>query len=245
MTNQPQQIKPSTGILGFGRFGKIMAQMLETTHSVFFYDTSTALQNHPNFLPLDKLIQLPTLILAVPIRDIESTLKAIAPNLKSDTVIDVCSVKVHPVNMMLQYLPQSTHLIATHPMFGPDSYTTNPHKNMMMHATRVPEALFQQWYALFAHHDIDITLMTPEEHDKEAAYSQNVTHFIGRVLNELDLNNTPISTAGFKSLLHIMTQTCHDRWDLFHDMVQYNPYSKTMIESLNEAMQTVSKKLDQ
>ena len=50
------------------------------------------------------------------------TLKQIAPLLKPGAIVaDVCSVKVYPARWMQELLPPSVEILATHPMFGPDS----------------------------------------------------------------------------------------------------------------------------
>ena len=36
-------------------------------------------------------------------------------------MVDVCSVKVYPVQWMRELLPASVSILPTHPMFGPDS----------------------------------------------------------------------------------------------------------------------------
>ena len=36
-------------------------------------------------------------------------------------IVDVCSVKEYPVQWMRELLPANVSILATHPMFGPDS----------------------------------------------------------------------------------------------------------------------------
>ena len=74
--------------------------------------------------------------------------------------------------------------------------------------------------------------MTPDEHDKVAASSQGITHFIGRVLKEAGVRSTEINTLGFNDLLGVIEQTCNDSWDLFRDLQKYNPYTSEMIDRL-------------
>ena len=231
------------GILGYGRFGRVMMRLLSPEHDVFFYDVNEALYQETHFKPLLELLKLPTLILAVPIGRLEKLLQQIGPQIKTKTVIDVCSDKIYPTKWMLQYLPKETNIIATHPMFGPDSYESN-NKNMMMYPVRISAKLFHLWQAYFTGKNIHISLMTPEQHDKETAFSQNLTHFLGRVLGQLTLQDTEVATVGYKSLLKIVQQTCNDSWELFYDMFHYNPYSELMIEKLNIAKNDIVAKLE-
>ncbi len=65
--------------------------------------------------------------------------------------------------------------------------------------------------------------MTPDEHDREAAFTQGVAHYIGRVLSDLGIQRSPIGTVGYNKLLEIVEQTCNDPWQLFLDLQRYNP----------------------
>ena len=81
--------------------------------------------------------------------------------------------------------------------------------------------------------------MTPDAHDKGAAMSQGITHFIGRVLSESGISSTKINTLGFNELLGVIEQTCNDSWNLFKDLQNYNPYTAEMIEKLEENIKLV------
>ena len=231
------------GIIGYGRFGPIMQCLLEPEHKVFFYDTNTTLHREVKFKPLTEIVQLPTLVLAVPIGQIERTLQKIASQLQAKTIIDVCSVKQHPTQLMLKYLPAETQIITMHPMFGPDSYNSNQQQNMMMYPVRARAELFQQWQEYFRGKHIHISVMTPKQHDQDIALSQNLTHLIGRILGELTLQDSAIATTGYRSLQKIVEQTCNDSWELFADMMQYNRYSRKMLAQLVDASDKIITKL--
>ena len=77
------------------------------------------------------------------------------------------------------------------------------------------------------------------EHDEEAAYSQGVTHFVGRTLSAMGMKPTPIATQGYRSLMTIVEQTCNDPMQLFYDLQRYNPYAKEMRLSLQVAIEKV------
>lgn len=49
--------------------------------------------------------------------------------------------------------------------------------------------------------------MTCEEHDKLAARSQFLTHTIGRILSEMDVEPTPLDTKGFQKLVEVVGAT--------------------------------------
>ena len=60
--------------------------------------------------------------LAVPVPMLGECLAGIAPHLRpGQVVVDVCSVKAGPAALMRRLLPEGVEILATHPMFGPQS----------------------------------------------------------------------------------------------------------------------------
>lgn len=64
--------------------------------------------------------------------------------------------------------------------------------------------------------------MTCEEHDRQAASTQFITHTVGRMLGAMDLTATDIDTKGFKSLLTLVENTTNDSFDLYYGLFLYN-----------------------
>ncbi|MDX9808815.1 MAG: prephenate dehydrogenase/arogenate dehydrogenase family protein, partial [Sphaerochaetaceae bacterium] len=106
-------------------------------------------------------------------------------------------------------------------------------------------ALSASWKAKFESMQLNVLEMDCDRHDKEAAYSQGVTHFVGRVLDELHLNPTELSTLGYKNLMSIVEQTCNDPIQLFYDLQRFNPYAHAMHTELKRALDAVISALDQ
>src|SRR5210317_1375993 len=114
------------GIIGFGRFGKLVSHYLAQDLEVFVYNrsdkSSEIVRTGARPASLETVCRQDIVIPCVPISSFRDNLKSIAPLLKPDSlVIDVCSVKEYPVRWMTQDLPASVSILATHPMFGPDS----------------------------------------------------------------------------------------------------------------------------
>jgi prephenate dehydrogenase len=227
------------GIIGFGRFGKILAELLSTDNEIFIHDLK-GINGKYNKLSLSEIVKCEILFIAVPIREFENIIKSLQKlNLQNTTIIDVCSVKIHPVQVMEKYLPENVGIIATHPMFGPDSYSPFRELKMVMHPVRDIYNQFDKLRQTFEKKSISIVEMTPDDHDRDAAMSQGITHFIGRVLSESGVSSTIINTLGFNELLSVIEQTCNDSWDLFKDLQNYNPYTIEMIEKLEENIKMV------
>lgn len=64
--------------------------------------------------------------------------------------------------------------------------------------------------------------MTCEEHDRQAASTQFVTHTVGRMLGAMELTSTEINTKGFEALLKLVENTNNDSFDLYYGLFLYN-----------------------
>ena len=231
------------GIIGFGRFGKILAQVLSTSYSIIIHDPEYKGKEFPH-KTIEEVLKCEIIFIAVPIREFKNTVKSISQfKMYNATIIDVCSVKIYPVDIMVKYLPENVGIIASHPMFGPDSYSPFRELKMVMSPVRDIYSKYDKLVATFTSQSISIVEMTPEEHDRDAAMSQGITHFMGRVLKESGVSSTKINTLGFNELLGVIEQTCNDSWDLFLDLQNYNPFTNEMVKKIEHGIEVVRKQI--
>ena len=81
--------------------------------------------------------------------------------------------------------------------------------------------------------------MSPTEHDHKASKCQFITHFVGRVLNELKLEETEIDTGSFTSLLNLVKIVNGDTKELFLGIARKNKHTRELIESFKLAISKV------
>ena len=231
-------------VYGLGRFGSFWAECLYRAGcSVSAYSRS----EHP--LPEgvrrateEEVLNAPVLFFAVAISSFESVLKRVGSRIGRDTIVlDTCSVKILPARWMKENIPSDRFMIATHPMFGPDSgaHGLKGLPIVMCPVSDSADPRYSTMKDLFSSMGLDVLEMSAEEHDEEAAYSQGVTHFVGRTLRQMGMKPTPIATQGYRSLMTIVDQTCNDPLQLFYDLQRYNPYAKEMRLSLQVAIEKV------
>lgn len=229
------------GLIGYGRFGRILTTILEQGYELSIYDP------YSNDVPekylcsqLGDVCAQSMVFVAVPIRDFLNVVKDIQPHIgERTTVIDVCSVKKYPADVMETHLPPHAGIICSHPMFGPDSYSQYREQKIVMHPLRDNYSKYDSLKGYFKSHSIRIVEMTPEEHDRQAAVSQGITHFIGRVLEKAGVKSTEINTLGFTDLLAVIEQTCNDSLELFKDLQRFNPYTNETILQLEDAIRQI------
>jgi len=237
------------GVYGLGRFGSFYAGLLSRLGTVQVWSRNAERQPPPGVSRAPdegRLCRLPVLVLCVAISALGEVLRRIAPLLAPGTlVMDTCSVKAEPARWMQELLPPGVHILATHPMFGPDSARASlAGLPMILCPVRCPPELTERWRGMFAGLGLCVRQMDPDEHDREAAFTQGLTHYIGRVLAELHLRPSAIASVGYRKLLEIIEQTCNDSWQLFFDLQRHNPHTREMRRELARSLQRVKRLLD-
>ena len=237
-------MKKTVTIIGYGRFGKLLEKYLKQDFKLKIYDKNKQHSKTKKEL-YEYLMQTDIIILAVPISEIESVIKEFRNHIQKNTlVIDVCSVKEHPAKIMKKYLPQHVEILATHPMFGPDSAKrTLKGRKIVLGPIRIKMTTLNKVKQYLARKQLEIIEMTPKQHDEIAAKTQLLTHYIGHVLIDMKLKKTQIDTEGYKRLMHILGVVENDTWQLFQDMNKYNKYSQSIIKEFNKSQKRVQTKI--
>jgi len=237
------------GIYGLGRFGLFWARFFAEHFQVKVFSRTKRETLPPGLIWAEEgeVCGADALFFCVSISSFEEVLKRVRAWVRPPTVVfDTCSVKVLPARFMEAHLSPDVEIIATHPMFGPDSAKTGIGGLPLVYApVRARDEISAFWSDFFKGAGIKVIRMTPEEHDREAAFTQGITHYMGRVLADLGLKQSDIATLGYRKLLEIIEQTCNDPWQLFLDIQKYNPYTKEMRKRLHESLEKIYRILDQ
>jgi len=241
----------SIGIIGFGRFGKLTARYLSTDFSVVVSTRSDkdeaikACGARP--VSFESACRQRIVILCMPISAMRDTLKLMAPLLRENTlVVDVCSVKVYPVQWMRELLPATVSILPTHPMFGPDSAASSLNgRKIVLCPERIDSDRYEKIRAWLESQGLVVIKATAQEHDEKIAVSLALTHFIGRSLSAFGARGLDIDTEGYKRLMHILGVVSHDTWQLFEDMHTFNPYAKQKRQAFIDAMTDIHERLSQ
>ncbi len=237
------------GIIGFGRFGELTARYLSTDFSVVVYTRSDkekvirACGARP--VSLETACGQPIVVLCMPISAMQESLRQVAPLLREGAlVVDVCSVKVYPVQWMRELLPETVSILPTHPMFGPDSAAKSlKGRKIVLCPERIDGGQYEKIRAWLEGRGLVVIEATAQEHDEKIAVSLSLTHFIGRSLSAFGARELDIDTEGYRRLMHILGVVSHDTWQLFEDMHIYNPYAKQKRQAFIDAMATIHERL--
>ncbi len=235
------------GVYGLGRFGRYWARLLSRHFQVIGYNRTQREVEGIRLAESREVLSCDAVFFCVSISSFEQVLESAASEIPEGTVVfDTCSVKCQPAEIMRRVLPPGVESIATHPMFGPDS-AGNGVKGLplVFSPLRCSEQTEAFWKSYFRSLGLSVLEMSPEDHDKEAAVTQGITHVIGRVLGDLNLKESSIATLGYKKILEVIEQTCNDPYQLFLDLQHYNPYTHSMRLRLKESMDRVMRALEE
>ncbi|KAL1194868.1 Arogenate dehydrogenase 1 [Cardamine amara subsp. amara] len=247
------------GIVGFGNFGQFLAKtMVKQGHKVLAYSrtdyTDEAAKLGVSYIPdIDDLFEEhpEVILLCTSILSTEKVLKSLPfQRLKRSTLfVDVLSVKEFPRNLFLKALPQDFDILCTHPMFGPESGKNGWNGlSFVFDKVRIGmddrrKSRCDSFLDIFAREGCSMVEMSCAEHDRHAAGSQFITHTVGRILEKLNLESTPVDTKGYETLLKLVENTAGDSFDLYYGLFLYNPNAMEQLERFHLTFELLKKQL--
>jgi len=236
------------GIIGFGRFGQLMVEYLSQDYPVYVSSRTATPSDIENAggveSSLEKVCSRDVVIPSVPISTFESVITQIRDYLDNNLLVDVCSVKEYPVEVMQRLIPGNVQILATHPMFGPDSASDSVEgKKIVLCPVRIDDPFFTRITEYLEHRGLVVIETTPEKHDEQIAKTQVLTHFIGRALSNFGAREFEIDTEGYKRLLRILEVVENDPMQLFRDLNRFNRYAKPMREEFLTALEEIDEEL--
>jgi prephenate dehydrogenase len=222
----------SLGIIGFGAFGRLIARHLAPYFAVRAYDPlltpGRPVEGYDvTASDLPGAARCSVVVLATPVAALAEVVEAIAGHLRPGTlVIDVGSVKVRPAAIMRAGLPRHVEIVATHPLFGPQSAADGIRGLKIAVCPVRGERIAGVSAFLESVLGLEVILTTPEEHDREVAAVQGLTHLIAKVLVEMEPLPTRMTTRSFELLMQAVGMVRHDAPEVFQAIERANPYAE-------------------
>lgn len=231
------------GLIGFGRFGQFAAKHLRSRLHLFVWDLKDQRKKAASlgltWATLEEAASCQAVLLAVPISEMPTTLAQVVPYLRPGALLmDACSVKMIPVEWMLAAAPSEVDVIGTHPLFGPQTGRAGIEGlTIVVCPARCarPETLSR----FLAGMGLEVIVSSPEEHDRQMAHAQALTHFVARGLSSAGVSEQPMRTATFDRLLGVVEDLMQDSPDLFHDLQTMNPFAAEARRRLLESLRRI------
>ncbi|MEW2915596.1 prephenate dehydrogenase [Ruegeria sp. ANG10] len=234
MNNNSRSQNTSLGIVGFGAFGQLAALHLGQHFEITAYDPSVevskvATQLGVRLSSLHSVSQADVILIAAPVSFFEQVVSEIAVACKPGAlIVDVGSVKVVPSEIMRRLLPQHVDIVASHPLFGPQSARKGIESLKI--AVCPIQGRRHARVAAFLRKTLGLSVImtTPEDHDREAAVVQGLTHLIAKVLQRMGPLPTRMTTKSFDLLSEAISMVQHDAPEVFEAIEKANPYAETV-----------------
>lgn len=227
------------GIIGYGLFGKFLCDELFKGFDINVYSPRfVADTNKPNLKQASSLKEIAEnsdfIIPCVPISKFEDVIRDLKPYLRENSIImDVCSVKVYPVEVMKKYLEANSQIISSHPLFGPKPFEkrkTLEGSKMVMNNISAAQNIFDQVAQFFKSMSIEVIEMDEESHDRLMAQSQFFTQMIRHSAKTQGLRATTIDTPA-SALLFEAFENIGTSEKLLIDMLKYNNYCLDVLDN--------------
>lgn len=236
------------GIVGYGSFGKLVHTLLRrfAPEVAVRVHSSRAAPDGQTFFSLEDAAATDAVIFCVPIHSFEESLQKVLPHTRPDTVlVDVATVKTYTTEILKRVAGAQPYL-ATHPMFGPESYEKKNGEvaglRIVVSGHTMPPAAYGAVVSRLREAGFDVVETTPEAHDKHLAETLFLTHFVGQTIARAGFNRTEIDTVSFGYLMDAMESVRHDT-ELFKDVFKYNPYCEEVLKRFELAESEVHKLL--
>ena len=250
MNNNSKSQNTSLGIVGFGAFGQLAALHLDQHFEISAYDPSPGLaqvakQLGVRLTSLHAVSQADVILIAAPVSSFEQVVSEIADACKPGAlIVDVGSVKVTPSEIMRRLLPDDVDIVASHPLFGPQSATKGI-KGLKIAVCPIQGKRHAR-LAAFLRKALGLTVImtTPEDHDQEAAIVQGLTHLIAKVLLRMGPLPTRMTTKSFDLLSEAISMVQHDAPEVFEAIEKANPYAETVRRRFFDLAANLSVELD-
>ncbi len=239
--------KKTVGIIGLGSFGQFTARTLAGEGRVVVrgYDPEvTDPIANLTHLPLGEVAASDVVVLAIPLKAYPEVLENIASVLpQASLLVDVCSVKTVPMQLIAKHLPHHHAILATHPLFGPQAAakTTKGHSLIVTKAVGPHAAGVLRFCKETL--GLHIIRTTDEAHDKAMAEVHAATFFVARALAKANLGDVPFETPSFQMLRNLIAFDASQSDELFTTIEQGNPYAAEVRQRVLDSFLTISDQL--
>lgn len=241
--------KPSLAIIGFGDFAKLMIKHLSPYFNIVV--ASRHVIKDKQGLVFEQ-VDVPTalsqsiIIPSMPAQFLEEFFSANKKYLNSDTlIIDVCSVKVKPVEVLRRILPETVQILATHPMFGPASAKDGlKGQRIMIYPARLPKETYTKIKQFLSGMlGLKVIEASPDEHDHMMAYAQGLSHYIGRAMQLMEIPESEMTTKAYNDLLDMKRIQGGDSLELFESIMFENPYALEVNKKFKDTLTSLDDRL--
>lgn len=164
----------------------------------------------------------------------------------SGVVFDLCSVKSHLKDLLVDAASKGFRITSVHPMFGPGAVTPRG-RNVLLCSCGCPDA-DREVRRLFEATGAKIKEVSLEEHDRLISRVLGTPHLCalmfgkaiaGSGLRPQDLKG--VEGPSFRALGELVSSVSKESRRVYHDIQRLNPYTDEAIEAIERAFHDLKK----
>lgn len=233
---------------GYGSLGRALAGLaLQAGFEVRAWDPHSRPEEAVAAPSPDELVAgAAYVIVAVPAPALRGALESLRPHLTSEQlVLDVCSVKRRPMDVLAAVLGQEVPWAGTHPLFGPTSLSLGerPRQVVVCPHPMHPDAAARA-RGLFEQLDCQVVELDADAHDRLMADTHALALFIGRALLEVEgAEEKALVPPSFRALARLMSSSRAEAPHLFESVQRDNPYAGAARRRLIDALVALDRSL--
>ncbi len=238
-----------TAILGYGRFGGAVAELLaDAGLEARAWDPVAPVPAEIRAGSPSQLVAgAARVILAVPVHALRQAALDLLPQLGRDTlVVDVSSVKVRPVRDLTTVLGGAVPWVATHPLFGPTSIALGERPLSVvvcpnpLHPSAAPAGR-EFWERL----GCEVVEQDAAEHDRLMARTHALAFFVAKGFIDLGVEEgLPFAPPSFRAIARTIEAVRSDASHLLRTIESDNPFSGEAREGLLAALESIHRALE-
>ena len=160
-------------------------------------------------------------IICVSISSLDEIVKKIAPSThKGQPIMDICSIKQYPVDIMHRYLKDAL-VLGTHPVFGPGSNGVAHKAYVLTPTNKEEEAYAKEFKKWLEKEEAHVFIMTPKKHDELMSIVLGFPHFLGLAACETlleqpsFLESKKLAGTTYRMLFTLAEATAQETPDLY------------------------------
>ena len=166
----------------------------------------------------DAVKQADVVIISVPPETFESVVKEIGPHASDGQLFfDVTSLKTKPVEIMHRYIHKGT-ILGTHPVFGPGAKSAANQNFILTPTDEAETVLAGKTRRYLETRGANVSVMTPQEHDRMMTVVLGLAHFIAIVSAD-----TLLSLENFAEMKKIGGTTFKVLYTLVESVISEDP----------------------
>ena len=180
------------------------------------------------------------IIVCVPIDNFEDVIREISVYIKpGQEVMDICSVKENPVNIMHRYI-SNTVTLGTHPMFGPGAKSIRGQNFILTPTNTKEQTLAKDFGKWLENKGANVFFMTPKEHDKIMSIVIGLPYFLCHVVCDTLLSSgefkkaKEVSGVSYRLLLNLTEAVVSEETELSVSVQMSLPNLDDLVELLSK-----------